>query len=148
MGRYQKMAVTAQGAMLSWQWRGHPEDCSAGQLGRPGPLLGEPSRLGGMLAGLHVRLLPSPAPCCTRCEVLIADGVGDARWWEQVTAVACGLDHTVAVAAGRVFSWGQGESGQLGLGDQVSPSSPTSCRLRPTLLRTDSCNCPSTRLLP
>jgi alpha-tubulin suppressor-like RCC1 family protein len=33
--------------------------------------------------------------------------------------VACGLDHTLAVAAGRVFAWGQGESGQLGLGEEL-----------------------------
>lgn len=33
--------------------------------------------------------------------------------------MACGLDHTVAVAAARVFAWGQGDSGQLGLGEQL-----------------------------
>ena len=55
MGRYHKMAVTAEGTMLSWQWRGHPEDCSAGQLGRPGPSLGTPTPLNGVLHGLQVR---------------------------------------------------------------------------------------------
>jgi hypothetical protein len=81
MGRYQKMVVTADGTILSWQWRGHPEDCSAGQLGRPGPSLGNPTPLNGVLHGLHVRARPSSfcigftsslgsgnqtfAPCCS-----------------------------------------------------------------------------------
>lgn len=59
MGRYQKVAVMADGTMLSWQWRGHPEDCSAGQLGRSGPSLSTPTPLNGVLHGLHVRARPS-----------------------------------------------------------------------------------------
>ncbi|CAL9683885.1 unnamed protein product [Knipowitschia caucasica] len=33
----------------------------------------------------------------------------------QVETVACGQDHCVAVCSGRIFSWGAGEDGQLGL---------------------------------
>jgi alpha-tubulin suppressor-like RCC1 family protein len=39
--------------------------------------------------------------------------------------VACGAEHVVALASdGRLFSWGQNENGQLGLGDNRQRQSP------------------------
>ncbi|EQC42201.1 hypothetical protein SDRG_01039 [Saprolegnia diclina VS20] len=44
---------------------------------------------------------------------------------QPVTAVACGAGHSVAILHdGRVFSWGIGAQGQLGLGPDVSSSRP------------------------
>lgn len=38
---------------------------------------------------------------------------------EPIRSVSCGNNHTVAVAAsGRLYVWGEGPSGQLGLGQE------------------------------
>ncbi|KDO35373.1 hypothetical protein SPRG_00222 [Saprolegnia parasitica CBS 223.65] len=51
---------------------------------------------------------------------LVPDFVG-----RPVTAVACGAGHSVAILNdGRVFSWGIGAQGQLGLGPDVASSRP------------------------
>lgn len=44
---------------------------------------------------------------------------------EKIIQVALGLFHTSAITSkGRVFTWGQNESGQLGDGTSVSKSIP------------------------
>ena len=49
-------------------------------------------------------------------------------------AVSCGESHTVALSEDSdgertILSWGQGEDGQLGLGDRVAVELPTRVQL-------------------
>ena len=44
----------------------------------------------------------------------------------RVRSVAAGWSHSLCASEdGRVFSWGQGEDGQLGLGEEKSAENPT-----------------------
>eukprot|EP00397_Hematodinium_sp_SG-2012_P000868 GEMP01000869.1.p1 GENE.GEMP01000869.1~~GEMP01000869.1.p1 ORF type:complete len:986 (+),score=207.66 GEMP01000869.1:218-3175(+) len=42
----------------------------------------------------------------------------------KVTHVACGLEHTIAIAVGRLWVWGRGSKGQLGLGKSKEALEP------------------------
>jgi len=43
---------------------------------------------------------------------------------EPITQVVCGADHTLAIGASGVWSWGSGAGGKLGLGDQKDRFDP------------------------
>jgi len=48
-----------------------------------------------------------------------------------ISAISCGAGHTVAISSdGRVYAWGMGGQGQLGLGDEVAAAGGTSTPLR------------------
>lgn len=66
------------------------------------------------------RILPDPV-----CKPEFVR-VGGALANEDVLEVACGHSHTVALTAdGRLFSWGRGDSGELGLRSLSDQSMPT-----------------------
>jgi len=41
------------------------------------------------------------------------------------TSVSCGRTHSLGIAGGKLYSWGRGNSGQLGLGTYTDKSQPT-----------------------
>lgn len=151
-------AVQKDGTLTAWGagW--------FGQLGLGGP--GEP--YGWTIPTLNKRLRQVKAVACGMkwAVALLADGT--LRAWGSnhqgalglgsvdmtavsiptaiprlsgVTAIACGDYHTVAVLDdGRVMAWGDGQYGQLGLGDAKSRSQPT---LIPGLERVKAIACGS-----
>ena len=44
---------------------------------------------------------------------------------EVITKVTCGAEHTLAVGASRVYSWGSGNGGRLGHNDYIDRSEPS-----------------------
>ena len=45
---------------------------------------------------------------------------------EQITQIACGDNHTFALTSeGEVYSWGNNENGQLGIGNGINDAGPT-----------------------
>jgi alpha-tubulin suppressor-like RCC1 family protein len=48
--------------------------------------------------------------------------IGNCRWYE----IACGSNHTIALTKdGKVYTWGRGDCGALGHGDQKTSETPT-----------------------
>lgn len=43
---------------------------------------------------------------------------------EPISQIACGADHTLAVGAAGVYSWGSGSGGKLGIGDSMDRNTP------------------------
>lgn len=142
-------AVTADGRVLTWGQNGHTNDhhrspregagqatdaseacaetCDAGtakcahssrlaclvrSARRPGKMDGTPMGFGG--TDTWDRLAP--------CELPALRG-------RRITCVAAGEHHALAIdAEGRVFAWGRGKHGQLGLGRAEDRSMPTQVR--------------------
>ncbi|KAG1708182.1 hypothetical protein DVH05_024865 [Phytophthora capsici] len=65
--------------------------------------------------------------CDRRLKPSLVQTLDDAR--EEMTKVACGWDHSLAVSAtGKVYTWGSGTNGKLGHGDEESFDIPTLVR--------------------
>ncbi|KAK1939190.1 Ultraviolet-B receptor UVR8 [Phytophthora citrophthora] len=65
--------------------------------------------------------------CDRRLKPSLVQALDDAR--EEMTRVACGWDHSLAVSAtGNVYTWGSGTNGKLGHGDEESFDIPTLVR--------------------
>ncbi|KAL3667951.1 hypothetical protein V7S43_006828 [Phytophthora oleae] len=65
--------------------------------------------------------------CDRRLKPSLVQAFDDAR--EEMTIVACGWDHSLAVSAtGNVYTWGSGTNGKLGHGDEESFDIPTLVR--------------------
>ncbi|OQR84663.1 hypothetical protein ACHHYP_13054 [Achlya hypogyna] len=74
---------------------------------------------------------------------LVQDFVG-----HPVTAVACGAGHSVVILAdGRVFSWGIGAQGQLGLGSSAASDHPRCIEALPNIAVAVACGIAHTLLL-
>jgi len=47
----------------------------------------------------------------------------------KIKAISCGSSHCLALSSNRkVFSWGNGQGGRLGHGDQIDKNTPTQIR--------------------
>ena len=57
-------------------------------------------------------------------QVLRGEGPGDTTYLEDVTAIAAGGKHSLAVVDGEVYAWGLNEVGQLGDGTTTNSSEP------------------------
>ncbi|XP_072993322.1 RCC1 domain-containing protein RUG3, mitochondrial isoform X1 [Typha latifolia] len=98
--------------ILSWG-RG-----SSGQLGSSKEEMRfYPSAVASLLLPSSFRLSPSPG----RLSSPPPDGSGDA----VEVGISCGLFHSALIVDGRLWVWGKGDGGRLGLGDEVSAFAPT-----------------------
>ena len=95
-GSNHSMVQTKQGLVYAW---GHSAN---GRLG-----IGASERLGAPENERH--FFPIPSHITTL---------------EPVTTLSCGADHTLAIGASGVWSWGNGSGGRLGLGDNQDRYDP------------------------
>ncbi len=80
------------------------------------------------LAGAHCAtlVLRAAEPALRSSRALLLSGGADSA--DPFVAVACGTGHCLALtASGRLFTWGSGERGQLGHGDDESRAAPAPC---------------------
>ena len=139
------MAITCAGVLYGWGWNrvsGGEKGVRRGRGGRPGshpvaipdihtthpPPVPLPSQFGQLgLGDVEDRSRPTPIPVTGPSpSTAPADDASASQPPPSlaiaaavVAQVACGWRHTVAVTAeGRVYSWGRGVDGQLGLGEE------------------------------
>ncbi|TYZ65061.1 hypothetical protein PybrP1_011129, partial [[Pythium] brassicae (nom. inval.)] len=112
-GEYHSLALSSAGRVFSWGCNRYSK------LGRPAETFADavqPKALEERWLGLALDL---------RTPLLVPGDAGDASLHSVVRRIAAGKDHSLAITyAGAVFTWGRGDSGQLGHGNYMDVARP------------------------
>ncbi|XP_031429352.1 serine/threonine-protein kinase Nek8 isoform X1 [Clupea harengus] len=147
LGRTQKMGVTKSGRLLTWE----SPSLGLGEPSLPGAVDHmQPMFISRFLEGQSGVTIKSAScgdlftACLTDRGIIMTFGSGsngclghgsfndvtqpkivEALLGYELVQVSCGASHILAVTnEGEVFSWGRGDNGRLGLGNQDSHNSP------------------------